>query len=278
MPYGLFVDAANVYWTNYGTGEVMQAKLDGTDPVALTTGEDMPISVQAAAGNVYWLSYSTSSVIRAAPVGGGAVVDLALTTEGRQLVIGASTLFWTHEPDDIQSIPVTGLPDGGTEVLLSGNALANGITVDASAVYWVDRGDDAINTAALDLTNEMSLALGVDPWDIAVDATTAYWTEQGAGPGTGRVSAASKVDGSNAITIASMQDSPAGIAVDATHVYWTNLGTQGMSDGTVSKAPIGGGATTVLAAGQGQPINVVVDETYVYWTAMADDRVMKVAK
>src|SRR5262249_12710761 len=33
-PYGLFVDDVNVYWTNAGTGEVMQAKTDGTSPLA----------------------------------------------------------------------------------------------------------------------------------------------------------------------------------------------------------------------------------------------------
>src|SRR5262249_1590552 len=76
-PYGIFVDDMNVYWTNFGTGEVMQAKLDGSSKVTLTTGEKAPVAVQADGGLVYWVSYSEVGVLRAAPVGGGAVVDIS---------------------------------------------------------------------------------------------------------------------------------------------------------------------------------------------------------
>jgi hypothetical protein len=279
MPYGLFVDAMNIYWTNFGTGQVMQAKLDGSDPITLMSGEPSPISVVVSAGNVYWLSYSVTSVLRTTPIGGGAVVDLTPAPAARQLYVSvpASTIFWTREPDDIQSVPITGEPDGGTPNLLSGNLLTNGITADATAVYWVNRQDGYIKTAAFDLSNDMPLAIGDVPWDIVVDGTNAYWTEQGSTPMVGMVNQASKVDGSSAVNIAMNEESPSGIAVDATSVYWTALGTTN-TNGTINKAPIGGGAKTVLCSGQSQPINVWVDATYVYWTDMGGDRIMRMAK
>ncbi len=77
MPHGLFADGTNVYWTNSGTGEVMQVKTDGTDQVTLAQGEDTPIAVEVANGFVYWVSASMGSVLRRVPVGGGVVTERA---------------------------------------------------------------------------------------------------------------------------------------------------------------------------------------------------------
>jgi hypothetical protein len=137
---------------------------------------------------------------------------------------------------------------GGAPNLLSSNLLTNGITADASAIYWVNRQDGYIKTGPFDLSNETPLGAGDVPWDIVVDGTNAYWTCEGSSPGVGTVTQASKVDGSSAIPLAMNAMSPAGIAVDATTVYWTDLG-----DGTLDAGPIDGGAKTVLATIQQNP-------------------------
>jgi sugar lactone lactonase YvrE len=272
-PYGLFVDDTNVYWTNSKTGEVMQAKADGSAQVTLATGEDTPIAVQVRDGYVYWLSYSVASVMRKTPIGGGAVTDLTPAPAARELWIGKDFLFWTREPDDIQRIPATGLADGGTADLLTNNLLSNGLTSDDVNLFWVNRQDGNVKKSDLALGNETMLAVGDVPWDIAVDADNVYWTEQGSAPNSGKVMKASKVDGSGATVLASGQSGPAGIAIDGSKVYWAN-----QTGGTINAVPIAGGAVQVLATGQKKPINVAVDAAHVYWANTTGDTIVRIAK
>jgi hypothetical protein len=272
-PHGIFADGANVYWTNSGTGEVMQANPDGTGAVTLATGEDTPYAVQSAGGFVYWVSYSVIGVMRRAPVGGGPIVDLTPAPAAREIVVGQSFIWWTREPDDIQRIPLAGLDDGGVPDLLSANLLSNGLASDGAHIYWCNRQDGYVKKGDLDLSNETALGNGDVPWDVAVDATNIYWTERSSVPGLGRVMRASKVDGSDTAVIADTQGGPTGIAIDTTTAYWANT-----DEGTIYKAPLAGGAVTLLAGGQEQPVNVAVDATHVYWANTAGDRVVRIAK
>jgi hypothetical protein len=273
VPYGLFVDAENVYWTDRGSGQVMQAALDGSNPIVLAAGEDSPIALQVVGGHVYWVSYSAVGVLRRVPIGGGPVVDLVEAPAARKLVVGADFIWWTREPDDIQRVPIAGLPDGGVADLLSANLLTNGIALDASAIYWVNRADGYVKKADYDLGNETAIGTGDVPWDIAVDDARVYWTEQGSVPGSGRVAMAGKQDGSGAVVLADQQGKPHGIAIDAERVYWANEG-----DGTIAAAPIAGGPAVVLAEGQDAPANVAVSPGHVYWTNTAGGAIVRIAK
>jgi hypothetical protein len=268
-PYGLFVDDTNLYWTNMGSGEVMQAKLDGSSPVTLATGEVAPIAVQVKDGFVYWVSYSEGGVARKVPVGGGAVVDLAPAPGARELFVASDFIWWTGEPDDVLRAPIAGLPSGGVADLFTGNPLPNGLAVDETSIYWVNRLDGQVKKADHDLGNPKALATGDIPWDIAVDGTSIYWTEQG----TGKVMKASKTDGSKPTIIATDAPGCRALAIDSTRIYWANK-----NDGTIKSAPLGGGTVTVVAPGQHEPANLAVDASFVYWTDADDDTILKVPK
>lgn len=71
------------------------------------------------------------------------------------------------------------------------------------------------------------MQLGSNPIDLAVDTTSVYWTDTGAGT-VARV----PLGGGAATTLAAGQSSPTGIALDQANVYWTNMG-----NGSVVKAP-----------------------------------------
>lgn len=272
--YGLALDEANVYWTELGTGEVRQARKDGTGRVTLASGQDAPHAVAVTDGFVFWGLYSATGSLRKAPIGGGATVDLLpFAPAVLEIVVDSTHLWWTREPDDVQRMPTAGLPDGGLEDLLTGNPLANGITLDATHIYWVNQQDGYVKKALRDLTADTPLATGDVPWGIAVDATSVYWTEVGSAPGAGKVMKASKLDGSGLTTLADMQGAPQGIAVDASHVYWANRDA-----GTVQKVPIEGGAATVIAAGQPKPVKLAIDESHVFWVNTEGDVIMKAPK
>jgi hypothetical protein len=270
-PRGLFVDEAFVYWTNTGTGEVMQAKLDGSDPLTLAKDQGVPYAVKARDGFVYWISYSVDGVLRKAPVGGGAVVDVVPAPAAVDLAVGASFIWWTREPDDVQRVPITGLGDAGEPDILSMNPLAGAMTADAAGIYWANRQDGYVKRADLDLANETPIANGDNPSGIAVDEVSVYWTERG----SGKVMKTAKAGGGSPVTIAKAQAGPRGIAVDEASVYWANA-----DDGTIHRASIkgDGAGDAVIARGQREPVNVAASGSFVYWTNKGGDTVMRAPK
>lgn len=272
-PRGIFVDTENVYWTNSGTGEVMQAKKDGTGQITLASNQGVPYCVVVAAGFVYWVSYDVDGVLRRAPIGGGELVDIIPAPGSKELTVTTDAIFWTRDPDDVEKVPLGGLPEGGMTTLLSMNTLSTGITSDQGHVYWVNTLDGYVKKADMALANDSVIAVGDQPWDITVDDTNVYWTERGSGPSAGRVMKATKAGGMGPVELAATQNGPRGVAIDQTHVYWTN-----QEEGTVRRVLISGGAVEDIACGQEKPVNVAVDETSVYWTNLAGDTVMKAAK
>ena len=98
-----------------------------------------------------------------------------------------------------------------------------------------------------------------NPWHIAVDSVSVYWTDTN----NGRVGVA-PLCGGNASYIAQQQESPNDITLDDTYVSWTNQGTTAFN-GAIMRRPKSVGGPSVLAKNQSIPMTVLTDVNGTYW-------------
>jgi len=110
------------------------------------------------------------------------------------------------------------------------------------------------------------------PSAIAVDATSVYWVNRGdsfdASSSNGAVMKISIAGAPSPTPLALSQVAPLSIAIDATSVYWTvyaKAANAAENTGEIRKTPLGGGAITSLATGQASIGPLTTDPTYVYW-------------
>jgi hypothetical protein len=99
-PFGIAVDASNVYWTNYDLdGRVMKVPIAGGNPMLLASRLVYPARVDARAGTVYWATWTNqcrSGAIMKVPIGGGEPTVLATgQTSPDCIPVDATSVNWT---------------------------------------------------------------------------------------------------------------------------------------------------------------------------------------
>ncbi len=184
-PYGIAVDASNVYFTTYAGDRVKSVPIGGGTVVTLAQGLSSPCYIAVSGGDAYWTNYGDGTVQSIATGGTSPGTPTTLATDAAKqyangIAVSGSTVFFvaTNSPGAVWTVPTT----GGTKTVLAN--------------------------------------MQTNAWGLATDGTNVYWTTNN-DPG-GLVSV--PVAGGTATTLASELHNPTAVAADSTGVYTAGTG------------------------------------------------------
>jgi hypothetical protein len=159
-PTRVLVDATYIYWSNAGTGaddaSVYRAKLDGSEPTALSSGQPAIYGLAIDATTVYF-SNSDGNAVLSVPIAGGDTVPFATGEDVPMYVIVDGTdVLWI---DSGNGTIRRKAKSGGTAETLASSADLGTIdqdlgkpqylAVDGTSVYWTDAGKQYLHGAVL---------------------------------------------------------------------------------------------------------------------------------
>ena len=181
LPEGIAVDSTNVYWTNwlsvYG-GNVLSVGLDGGAVTTVAPNPGGVESIIATAGNLYWTG---SGGLTRMPLG-GSPTTLAADCFGAAMVLDSVDAYWVCQGQggDSGSVMKAALDGSSGVTVVSGQGPFGGIAVDFGSIYWTNGfGDHTVMRVPIDGGTPTMVATGKQPWAIAVDSTSVYWTDDG---------------------------------------------------------------------------------------------------
>ena len=260
-PWGMALDANNVYWTAYDpaaptAGVVLKVPLAGGAVTTLASGRNGPQPIVVDATNVYW-GDAYGGFVMEVPIGGGTPTTLAsvggLSPYG--MVVDATNVYWTGGAL-VKEVPIAGgaVTTIGTTL---GNGNATGIAIQGTNLYWQETGSTVTSTGTIMKLptgggSSTTLVSGLQgPLRLAVDPNNFYFND------SNHVVQAPLAGGTPTTLV--LCDPASAIASDTTNIYYDYLGT-------VNALPIGTMVQTVLATPMYAPDGpIAVNATNVYW-------------
>ena len=274
---------------------IARAPIDDGDPIDFKFLPTKAVDVTVDGSFAYWIDPSTETIARA-PIDDGDPVDdefipATATDNPKGLAVDANFIYWTNAGEDI---PEEG---GGTSIgraeidgenpdedFIPGEveespgvfkvlvSQPRGIDVDASFVYWVNRGLDGQAETGFVARG----GIGGDPASVepefipfateavAVSATHIYYSFWQPSAEIGVIRRI-KLDGSgNEDGVIDFPDTRApAVALDATYVYWTKT-----TGSAIGRANLDGSAPVEeFVKDAGNPEALALDATNLYWVA-----------
>ena len=238
------------------------------------------LSLAVDDANVYWVTEENGGSVMAAPLDGGAPLQLATSSYPGAVAVYDGIVYWGTDPglnggiDSVTSVPAQGgtlqpLFDGGGTLTNPANVIA--IAAGPEGIFWSVSGGYAGGTNAIyELGPNGTGATQVASYslfgtaEIAVTPMSVFWISTDAQSTSrlmrldldaGTVSAVVKIDAGVGTL--------AGVATDGQYLYWT---TEGFGPaGTVNATSILDGTTVILASMLQAPSAIATDSTSIFW-------------
>jgi hypothetical protein len=127
------------------TGTVMDVPLDGGPRTTIADGQEKPYGIVLDAANVYFTNSAPRPYgnVRKVPLNGGPIVTLASGLSGPYgIAMDATSIYWVnHDDGTVMKISRDG---GATTTLATGQQGPYHLAVDATSVYWGNYGGDTV--------------------------------------------------------------------------------------------------------------------------------------
>lgn len=144
------------------------------------------------------------------------------------------------------------------------------LLIDATHAYMSDHNAGIVRVPLAGGAPESVAKPASTPEAIALDASRVCWATHEGGASF-EVACANKTGGAPTV-LTSGALGYFGVATDGTNAYFTR------ADGVVGSVPLGGGPVTVLSSAEAQPTMVQVDDADVFWIEAGTSSVVKVPK
>ncbi|APR86449.1 Putative serine/threonine-protein kinase pknH [Minicystis rosea] len=200
VPEGIALAANKLFWSDFQSGGIFSAGLDGAGSKQIATG-NYPYRLVADDTYVYWTNEGTAmaqtpdgSLARVSHKSGTATVETFATGQQtpRALALeagtnGATTAVWwvsfAAKGTVMRSVVQADGSLGAPEEMAQNLGYPNGIAVDAANVYWTNRGDGTVMSLPLSAKAgdaPKTLASGQKaPGAVVTDANAIYWLSEG---------------------------------------------------------------------------------------------------
>ena len=177
-PVGLTHSGPWLYWTNFGAGEIVRLALPNGSPQIVATGQDTPLGIAADPTGVYWSNRNSHELWRLDHSLAGPPVLLSQSSAVNRIDLDANWLYLAGAGGGIGRLALSG---GQVESVADANRAYN-IKIVAHSCFWTDVG--AATVSETDVDSRATKVIGRaerEPYGLAADSRSVYWTRLGTG-------------------------------------------------------------------------------------------------